>query len=69
MTVFCLLLLQGNISKCNGCERSFEKTFQFLTDRMAVIGHSELDWYPYLYSDGSRPSVGSWEGNKGSTTI
>ena len=50
---FFLMKLKGNISKCNGCERSFQKTSQF-PDSMAVIGHSEMNWYPYLYLDGSK---------------
>ena len=54
---FFLMKLKGNISKCNGCERNFQKTFPFSSkfpDSMAVIGRSEMDWYPYLYLDGSR---------------
>ena len=50
---FFLMKLKGNISKCNGCEGSFQKTSHF-PDSMAVIGRSEMDWYPYLYLDGSK---------------
>ena len=52
-SLFFLMKLKGNISKCNGCERSFQKTSQS-PDSMAVIGRSEMDWYPYLYLDGSK---------------
>ena len=52
-SLFFLMKRKGNISKCNRFKRSFEKTSQF-PDSMAVIGRSEMDWYPYLYLDGSK---------------
>ena len=50
---FFLMKLKGNISKCNGCQRNFQKTSQF-PDSIAVMGHSEMHLYPYLYLHGSR---------------
>ena len=50
---FFLMKLKGTISKCNGCEGSFQKTSQF-PDSMAVIGRLEVDWYPNVYFDGSK---------------
>ena len=45
--------LKGNISKCNGCEGSFQKDSQPV-DSLAVIGRLEVDWYPNMYLDGTK---------------
>ena len=50
---FFLMKLKGNISKCNGCEGSFQKDSQSVNS-MAVIGRLEVDWYPNLYLDGTK---------------
>ena len=50
---FFLMKLKGNISKCNGCEGNFQKTSQCL-DSVAVVGRSEVDWYPNVYLDGAK---------------